>query len=295
MNLQNVSIDTLKLFITVSDCGSINKASEQLFIDQSSISRKIKQLEQEIGSELFERTSKGVTLSAGGNLVYQFSRQLLIDFEKLSYSLEQINSNLSALRVGTYDSVSSHIYPEFFGKAMSTLKNVVITNNSDQLIKEFNNNELDAVLIDSEFSLQLLGDFQETQLFDEPFYAVYSLSNVQSSILENSLITAEDLKKLDILLYPKSCPIHKKITSTYTKQSDLPTIHQIRFASSAISFVQRTNLISILPKTVAINYVTRDMTHLGMYQLESQFNRHISLFAKHPKISDSLFNAGLTE
>ena len=51
---------------TIRECGSISKAAEKLFIAQSSLSASIKDLENEYGIILFERTSKGVTLTHQG-------------------------------------------------------------------------------------------------------------------------------------------------------------------------------------------------------------------------------------
>lgn len=50
----------------VSKAGSIGKAAESLFISQSSLSESIRNLEREYGMVLFERTSKGISLTRQG-------------------------------------------------------------------------------------------------------------------------------------------------------------------------------------------------------------------------------------
>ena len=53
----------LRYFVEVVDSGSINKASEKLFVSQPSLSRSIQSLEEEMGKELIIRSNHGVTLT----------------------------------------------------------------------------------------------------------------------------------------------------------------------------------------------------------------------------------------
>ena len=61
MQLPPLNIETLTTFITVCDCGSINKASESLLISQPAISKKITHLEELVNHQLLTRTSQGVS------------------------------------------------------------------------------------------------------------------------------------------------------------------------------------------------------------------------------------------
>ena len=52
----------LKYAVAVAKAGSLNKAAEELFVAQPNLSRAIKELEKELGTVIFERTSKGISL-----------------------------------------------------------------------------------------------------------------------------------------------------------------------------------------------------------------------------------------
>lgn len=84
MNYQNISVDTFLMFITVTDCGSISKAANLLYLVQSSISRRIHQLEVESGLSLFERSSKGVTPTKDGISFYEFAKYLITKLNDFS-------------------------------------------------------------------------------------------------------------------------------------------------------------------------------------------------------------------
>ena len=56
----------LKYAVAVAKAGSLNKAAEELFVAQPNLSRAIKELEKELGTVIFERTSKGISLTPDG-------------------------------------------------------------------------------------------------------------------------------------------------------------------------------------------------------------------------------------
>ncbi|MDE1995932.1 MAG: LysR family transcriptional regulator, partial [Rhizobiaceae bacterium] len=64
----------LKYFAEVARSGSIRKASDELHVATSAVSRQIKKLEDELGTPLFERFSDGLRLTAAGEIVLKHSK-----------------------------------------------------------------------------------------------------------------------------------------------------------------------------------------------------------------------------
>lgn len=62
----NTNLEYFKTFYYVARCGSISAAAQQLFISQPAVSQIIKHLENDLGSSLFFRTTKGVRLTRKG-------------------------------------------------------------------------------------------------------------------------------------------------------------------------------------------------------------------------------------
>lgn len=71
-----MTLQQIKYFIEVVNCGSINKAAEALYIAQPSLSTAMKDLEAELGLELFTRTPKGITLTKDGVEFMGYARQV---------------------------------------------------------------------------------------------------------------------------------------------------------------------------------------------------------------------------
>ncbi len=67
--------------ITISECGSMNKTAEMLYISQPSLTSAIKDLEKEIGITIFLRTGRGVILTREGEEFLLYARQLYQQYE----------------------------------------------------------------------------------------------------------------------------------------------------------------------------------------------------------------------
>lgn len=78
-----MTLQQLKYMIEVVNCGSINEAAKKLYITQPSLSNAMKELEAEIGVELFVRTPKGITLSVDGTEFLGYARQVVEQQELL--------------------------------------------------------------------------------------------------------------------------------------------------------------------------------------------------------------------
>lgn len=63
-------MELYRIFYTVAKCGSLTKAAEKLFVSQPAVSQSVKQLENQLGVPLFNRTFKGMELTEEGGSIY---------------------------------------------------------------------------------------------------------------------------------------------------------------------------------------------------------------------------------
>lgn len=78
-----MTIQQIYYAITVSECGSINKAAEMLYISQPSLTSAIQELEKSIGIQIFNRTGRGVTVTNDGREFLLYARQVYSQYEQL--------------------------------------------------------------------------------------------------------------------------------------------------------------------------------------------------------------------
>ena len=76
-----MTITQLKYVITVAESNSMNEAAGKLFISQPSLSASIKELENEIGIELFRRTNRGITITPEGKEFVGYAKQTVQPYE----------------------------------------------------------------------------------------------------------------------------------------------------------------------------------------------------------------------
>lgn len=71
-----MTLTQLKYVIAIADTGSMNEAAKQLFISQPSLSLALKELETEVGVEIFKRSNRGVALTVEGEEFLGYARQV---------------------------------------------------------------------------------------------------------------------------------------------------------------------------------------------------------------------------
>lgn len=90
-----INLELYRIFYITAKSGSISKAAAELFTSQPAISQSIKQLEEKLGGQLFYRNARGVTLTAEGEVLFQYIEQgygIMMTAERKFSELKQMNA-----------------------------------------------------------------------------------------------------------------------------------------------------------------------------------------------------------
>ncbi len=79
-----MTLQQLKYVLVISATGSMNKAADQLYVSQPSLTASVQELEKETGIKIFNRSGRGVTLTNDGAEFIQYARQVVGQFDILS-------------------------------------------------------------------------------------------------------------------------------------------------------------------------------------------------------------------
>ena len=79
-----MTIQQLRYAVVISEAGSLNKASDMLYISQPSLTSAMRELEKELGITIFSRSGRGVTLTNDGAEFLQHARQVLQQYDVLA-------------------------------------------------------------------------------------------------------------------------------------------------------------------------------------------------------------------
>jgi DNA-binding transcriptional LysR family regulator len=109
----------------VARAGSIRKAAEKLHVASTALNRKILELEDEVGTPLFERLPRGVRLTAAGELLVAAVRRGMADLRSAESQIEQLRGLVrGTVRVGGAESVSSDFLPHAIAQYQETYPGV---------------------------------------------------------------------------------------------------------------------------------------------------------------------------
>lgn len=84
-----MNLDYLKQLVTIKHSCSLSAAAKSLYVSQSVLSRNMKQLEAELGCELFLRTKNSIHLTDLGLYLSEGAEKLIIDYEKLIHDFHE--------------------------------------------------------------------------------------------------------------------------------------------------------------------------------------------------------------
>ncbi|MCB6183066.1 LysR family transcriptional regulator [Leeia sp. TBRC 13508] len=122
----SLSFRQVKYFVATAEMGQISMAAAELCISQSAVTTAIKELEQLLGTELFQRSSHGMVLTESGRRFLPLARQILDSISeamKLSHANEEIQGTL---RIAATYTVLGYFFPHHLQRLSNLLPEVTI-------------------------------------------------------------------------------------------------------------------------------------------------------------------------
>ena len=122
-----MQIESLKVFCDLADTESFTKAAQINKVTQSAVSQQISSLERLFKSLLIERSKKKFRLTREGQVLYDFSKQMIQTYDSLHSKLQEIKDIISGtIRVATIYSIGLHDLPPYIKRFMKTYPTVNI-------------------------------------------------------------------------------------------------------------------------------------------------------------------------
>ena len=149
----------LKYILTIAETKSLNKAAEQLYVSQPSLTNALKELEKEIGITIFFRSGRGVTLTNDGVEFLTYARELYHEYEQLLHRYTEGGSYKKKFAVSTQ-------HYSFAVKAFVDVAKTLDMSQYELAIRETKTAEviMDVSTMKSEIGVLYLSDFNRKSM-----------------------------------------------------------------------------------------------------------------------------------
>lgn len=214
----------LKYILTIAETKSLNKAAEQLYVSQPSLTNALKELEKEIGITIFFRSGRGVTLTNDGVEFLTYARELYREYEQLLQRYTEGGSYKKKFAVSTQ-------HYSFAVKAFVDVAKTLDMSQYELAIRETKTMEViqDVGTMKSEIGILYLSEFNRKpmeKLLKSANLEFHSLIECDAYVYlwkghplaENSVITMEQLKNYPCLSFEQG-----ENSSFYLSEELLPT------------------------------------------------------------------------
>jgi len=123
-----MDFDQLTTFLEVAKLGNFSRAGEKVFLSQSAVSAQIRQLEQEYGARLLDRSGKKVRLTPAGEVLFEYGARLLaLRDESMRAVSDQGTSPRGMLAIGANEATCLYVLPRAFEEYRRLYPDVQIT------------------------------------------------------------------------------------------------------------------------------------------------------------------------
>lgn len=120
-----MQIESLKVFCDLAETESFTKAAQINAVTQSAVSQQISSLEKQFKSLLIERSKKKFRLTREGQVLYEYSKQMIQTYDSLHSRLQELKDIISGtIRVATIYSIGLHDLPPYLKKFLKTFPTV---------------------------------------------------------------------------------------------------------------------------------------------------------------------------
>ena len=191
----------LKLVYTVAKEGTLTKAAEKLFLTQSALSHHLKEIEGELGTPVFKRSSKRMLLTPIGELVFNSASEVLNKFDELDKEIKRcLNGNTGKIRLSAECYTGFHWLPPIMKNFNSEYPNVdieIVPKAVSNPIKYLLNGKIDlGVVLRKTTDKRIIYN----RLFNDELVAVFSNNHHWKS---KNFITADDFKSEHLFIHSR--------------------------------------------------------------------------------------------
>ncbi len=230
----------LRIFQCVAQEGNLTKAASKLGYVQSNVTARIRHLEAEVGTKLFIRHNRGMTLSPAGEMLMSYADKIIGLLNDASKALQATSAPSGPLRIGSTQTAAAVRLPELFAEYYRQYPEVSLsltTGNSQALIDQVIGYELEGAFIGC--------------ACDHPEIASLDVFDEELFVVSSGVMPEDELTRKPILVYSMGCSYRQTLEEWLLSCGvNRPIIMEFGTLEAIISGVASGMGISLLPEIV---------------------------------------------
>lgn len=234
----------LRYFAKAAETLSFSHAANCMHIAQSSLSQQIKQLEDELGTQLFIRDSHSIRLTEAGEEMLPFALRTIHDAEACADRIRDLRKMLTGtINIGVTHSFSPILTETVisFLKMYPKIKVNIVYKQMNELMELLSNHELDFVLAFK--PIQPLPDVESHILFQNTLSVIVGNNHPLAS---KDKVSISELEKYDLALPSKGLQARNAFDNIVSDYDKFKIRIELNDVNTLLKLVRQTNLVTVL-------------------------------------------------
>lgn len=287
-----MTIIQIEYLLAVANCGSFSLASEKCFVTQPSLSMQIKNLEEELGVILLDRSKKPVIPTDVGKVVISNAREALRAYNYIKESVKELKGEIAGdLHLGVIPSVAPYLLHRFIPAFLNEYPKVnleIREMKTADVFEALNRDALDAAIIAGGLCPD---NINEHELFNDRFYAYVAPNNKLS---EKNNIRIEDIDMEELLLLSDGHCLRDQILELCHHKRANRDRYNCHFESGSLDTLMRivdsTGGMTIIPE-MALAFVPEERKNQVKSLANGATSRKITVAVRRTYVKSTLISA----
>lgn len=257
----------LEIFQMVADKGTITEAAKALNYVQSNVTSRIRKLEKELGTPLFNRHHRGISLTPEGKKLMVYSEKILTLTNEMKKVLPSKAEPSGKLEIGSVETVIKLPYIlSIYNKKYSHVELSLFTGVTEKLKEEVLNHKLDGAFV--------------TENGEHPELVSHNVFQEELVIISDvETTTLEQVKEKPFLCFSKGCGYRARLESWYEDQNITPTkVMEFGTLETILSSVSIGLGITFIPKSAIGHLEKKD--HFRYHFLPKTYSKINTVFIR---------------
>lgn len=242
----------INYFLAVADHLSFTRAASALYVSQPALSQQIKQLEETLGTPLFDRSGRKIRLTDAGEVYVCYARNALRDLEEGRRAIHDVHDlSRGALRIAITPTFTTYLIGPLIEIFHQRYPNITVN------VQEMSQEKMEGRLIEGDFDVGIAFDEVHSVDIESQALLTETLALVvrqDHPLAQEETISLLSLNDLSLVLLSAEFVTREQI-NRYCRQHDLKprVLMEANSLSAVVEIVRHTQLATLLPSNIAIN------------------------------------------